>query len=296
MKITTKILLIMSLVYIVAVIYRKQSEEYSQEGFTQQSNFSMKDNKTLYDDFYCEIYDEIMYDPNKVEHEADEIIRTTKMNKDSTILDVGSGCGHHVNEFQERGYKINGLDNSKDMIRYAKKKYPKSYFKQGSILNPYIFDDKTYSHILSLYFTIYYFRDKTKFFGICSKLLKPGGYLVIHLVDKELFDPIVSPANPLVLMSPQREAKNRILTSSVKFKDFQYKSKFNINSDIGIFEENFIDDKTKKIRKNVHTLFMDSQKEIIKKANERGFVLEGRIDLTPIQYEYQYLYILSKTL
>jgi len=264
------------------------------EGFTQSIPFTQQNNSNLYDKFYVSVYDELMYDPNKIQHETDEIVRVTGINKQSTILDVGCGPGHHVNEIQKRGFNINGLDNSSDMVRYAKQKYPNSHFKSGSILNPYIYDKNTYSHIISLYFTVYYFKDKSKFFGICHKLLKPGGYLVIHLVDRSNFDPMISLANPLLLVSPQSVAKKRITNSSIKFNNFQYKSNFTISDNIGKFEEKFIDDKTKNIRKNVHMLYMDTQKSIVSIAQDRGFTLEGRIDLVPIQYEYQYLYIFAK--
>lgn len=280
--------------YLILVFFRTIRNKNQIEGFSQSIPFSQKDNSTLYDQFYVSIYDELVYDPNKVEHEADEIIRVTGINSQSKILDVGSGPGHHVNEFQKRGFNINGLDDSLAMVKYAKKQYPNSHFKKGSILNPYVYDSNTYSHIISLYFTVYYFKDKSKFFGICHRLLKPGGYLVIHLVDSKNFDPMISLANPLLLVSPQSVAKERITNSSIKFNNFQYKSNFTIQDGIGKFEEKFIDDKTKNIRKNVHTLFMDSQKTIIKAATDRGFKLEGTIDLVPIQYEYQYLYVLSK--
>ena len=35
--------------------------------------------------------------------------------------------------------------------------------------------------------------------------LKLGGKLVIHLVNKELFDPILQAADPLLLVSPQKD-------------------------------------------------------------------------------------------
>ena len=40
--------------------------------------------------------------------------------------------------------------------------------------------------------------------------LKPGGYLILHLVDRERFDPIVPAADPLIMVSAQKHAKERI--------------------------------------------------------------------------------------
>jgi hypothetical protein len=39
---------------------------------------------------------------------------------------------------------------------------------------------------------------------------------------------------------------------------------------------------------------MESQESILMEAQEAGFILQGQADLTKAQYEYQYLYILTK--
>ena len=39
---------------------------------------------------------------------------------------------------------------------------------------------------------------------------------------------------------------------------------------------------------------MEAQQDILNMAQESGFTIEGKIDLLKAQYEYQYLYILSK--
>ena len=48
------------------------------------------------------------------------------------------------------------------MIKYARRQHPQCTFQEGSILNPYIFEKERYSHLLCLYFTMYYFKDKSK--------------------------------------------------------------------------------------------------------------------------------------
>jgi hypothetical protein len=39
---------------------------------------------------------------------------------------------------------------------------------------------------------------------------------------------------------------------------------------------------------------MPTQRYILSIAKELGFILKGKIDLVPVQYEYQYLYVLYK--
>ena len=66
-----------------------------------------------------------------------------------------------------------------------------------------------FTDITCFYFTIYYLiKDKNAFLSNCYHWLKPGGKLIMHLVEK-MFDPILPVANPLVMVSPQRYAKKK---------------------------------------------------------------------------------------
>ena len=125
----------------------------------------------------------------------------------------------------------------------------------------------------------------------------PGGTLIIHLVDKEMFDPIIPPANPLLLVSPQKYAEDRITTSNVTFNNFKYSSNFVMDddNDTAKFVERFKNkDTDKTFRKNEHIMYMEDQGEILSMAQNLGFIILGKIDMVKAQYEYQYLYILQK--
>jgi SAM-dependent methyltransferase len=284
------LIIILFVLFVVSRIYCRGGKR---EGFSGKKKLLLKKNNNLYDEFYCNVYNELMYDDNKVEYECSEIKRATKMNGQSKVLDVGSGCGHHVDLFRKNGADVIGLDKSKAMVSFATDKYPKCRFKTGSITDSFIFEEEYFTHIASLYFTIYYIEDKPAFFERCLYLLKPGGYLILHLVDRENFDPMVSVSNPLTMMSPQHYSKKRITESAITFNNFKYKSKFKLlDDDTCKFEEVF--DGKDIFRKNVHTLYMEPQESILKSATAAGFTLEGKIDLLPIQYEYQYLYIFRK--
>ena len=76
------------------------------------------------------------------------------------------------------------------------------------------------------------------------KWLLPGGYLILHLVDRDNFDPILPPGNPLLYVSPQKYAKKRITTTKVKFDDFSYSADFSLNekTNIATFNEKFKND------------------------------------------------------
>jgi SAM-dependent methyltransferase len=289
-----RILLILILAYLAFYMFRIAKEKKYIEGLDQKKKFTLKTNDNIFDTFYCDVYDKLMYDKNKIDYEIEEITRVTKIKKKSTILDIGSGNGHHVGSLCANNMNAVGIDKSEAMVLSSKKKYPKCYFKTGDIMTTFKDNKELYSHILCMYFTIYYIKDKTAFFKKCYNLLKPGGYLILHLVNRDTFDPMVSLSNPLVIVSPQSVAKKRITKSAVIFEGFQYKAQFKTlnKKNIGLFEEKMID-KNNKVRKNIHTLFMEKQNNIIQNALKEGFLLNGKIDMMPVQYENQYLYILQ---
>lgn len=263
------------------------------ENFQQSSQaFTTYNNSNLYDDFYSNIYDKLVYSKLKNNFEVGRIINYTSPNEHSYILDIGSGTGHHVNLFQEKNIKVIGLDNSKDMITFSKKNYPHSKFIQGDMMDTLIFSPDTFTHICSFYFTIYYTRNKDLFFKNCYRWLKPGGYCIIHLVNSGMFDPMLN--NPLLYVSPQRYAKTRLTQSKLVFDNMIYKSNFEYKPEenLAIFHEKFIHNN--KTRKNEHTLYMESLESIVQIAQQQGFITHGIIDLVSCSYEYQYLYVFVK--
>jgi hypothetical protein len=138
-------------------------------------------------------------------------------------------------------------------------------------------------------------KDKAFFFKNCIDWLMPGGALIIHLVDKHKFDPIVPPANPLYIVSPQKYAKERITKAKVTFNEFVYTSNFQTpeGQNTASFEEKFKFNNGK-VRKQEHKLYMESIDEIVNYAKDAGFIVKGKVDLLNCAYEYQYLYIFQK--
>lgn len=282
---------------LVILSFFKKSSSNSQEGFIQKESFVQKTGSDVYDDFYADIYDYLVYSDLKNEYELGEIINKTSPTSESIILDIGSGTGHHVGALSKDNLNVIGIDKSEAMVKKAKDNYPSAKFKTGDGNDSRLFNANSFTHILSMYFTIYYFKNKHEFFENCYKWLKPGGFLVIHLVNKDMFDPILPPGNPLLFVSPQKYAKKRITRTKVAFTDFAYESEFKLdenNKNICYFIEKFKNKENNQSRKNEHILYMDSQEAILTTAQETGFILEAQADLIKSQYEYQYLYFLIK--
>lgn len=266
------------------------------EGFEQNDKFLIKSGPEIYDDFYATIYDYLVFNNFKDDYEVGQIMTLSNPSSQSKILDIGCGTGHHVSLLASKGLDVLGIDISQSMINKAKENFPDYKFEVGDALNNNQFQQESFTHILSMYFTIYYFKDKKQFFENCYKWLMPGGFLFVHLVDRKRFDPILPPGNPLMYVSPQRYAKERITSTKVKFTDFSYSADFQFDekNDTAKFIEKFKNDVDGKIRKNELTMYMPDTQEIIDEALSCGFIVESQIDLLQCQYEYQYVYMLIK--
>jgi len=288
-----KLLLFIIIVLIIQVTFFKK---IGKEGFEKTEKFLLYDGNRVYDDFYSDIYDYLVYNTVLNDYEVGIVLNQTDPTEESVILDIGSGTGHVVSKLKrEENIKTVGLDNSSAMIKKAKENYPDSDFVEGDAMNSSVFPSNAFTHILCLYFTIYYMEDKKRFFKNCMKWLKPGGYLVIHVVDREMFDPIIPPANPLIVLSPQRYAKERITKSKVVFDDFKYSSDFQLNqaTDAATFVEKF-HFKDGSVRKNEHKMYMPAEESILQIAQNVGFIVHAETDLIKVGYEYNKLVIFMK--
>jgi SAM-dependent methyltransferase len=266
------------------------------ESFSGSKQFLFKEGQAVYDDFYADIYDHLVYNVIKNDYEVGTIINSTSPTSKSIIADIGCGTGHHVNSLSSNNLKVIGIDISPSMVKKAQESFPdrKDQFKVGDGLNGYLFTDNSLTHILCLYFTIYYMKDKMRFFNNCMNWLMPGGYLIIHLVDRYKFDPILPPGNPLYIVSPQKYAKERITETKITFNDFTYNANFKLNdNDVAVFEEKFkFNDGG--VRKQEQKMYMEDLPTIVNMAQDAGFSLHAKIDLVKCAYEYQYLYVFVK--
>lgn len=270
-----------------------------QEGFDgsrRSSKFQLHKGDAVYDDFYVSLYDDLVFCKEKNDFEIATILEKTTPTSSSRILDVGCGTGHHVAVLTKKGLSVTGMDASRAMVKRAQKHYPQCEFKLENAMDAMAFPHGQFTHILCLYFTVYYMKDKRSFFKNCYDWLEPRGYMVVHLVNRTKFDPIIPAGDPLTLVSAQRHATDRITKTKVKFNGYDYQSKFDYdaNEANAIMNEEIINTATGEIRKNEHQLYMPSQREIIAAAKSVGFKVDGHVDMSACQYDTQYIYILRK--
>lgn len=97
--------------------------------------------------------------------------------KEDKILDLGCGSGYITNYLIEKGLNATGIDFSSEMIKIAKKKYPKLNFLLDDFLNiEKHFDENSIDGLIAIYSL--YFIPKEQFEEMLkslSKVLKNGG-------------------------------------------------------------------------------------------------------------------------
>lgn len=288
----TNLILAFLLIILIKCVLNKMQP--IQEGFMYDKRYVMKSGTELFDDFYVNYYDDLTFNYSKNKFEIGEIITLSNLTQYSKVLDIGSGTGHHVSILSEHNIPVIGLDKSNAMINYAKKTYPNLNFKLGDALDTQLYPADSFTHVLCLNFTLYYMKNKELFFKNVMNWLLPGGYLVVHLVDKGNFNPIMP--NGSVEFNKKLSETNKYTKTVMKLRNHSYTSDFiqdKNEPDVYILKEKFAD-KNNKVRENEHMLYMNTQKHILGLAKREGFILLGKIDMSPVKYNYQYIYILQK--
>jgi SAM-dependent methyltransferase len=293
-------LIIIILIIIFVFLYNRlyYGSNIGKEGFEQKEKFVLKRDVDIYDDFYVEIYEKLHRPADIYDDLLDFIHKNTQTSKESVILDVGSGTGNLVNRLQKSGtgYQVYGIDQSKAMIQKSEEQFPEAQCKYGNALEPLEFEKSTFSHVLCVNRTIYEIENKHRFFNNCYFWIKPGGYLIVHLVDRSNFDTIVPAGKSSILPSPQKYSQKRIIDTYIDFVDFKYRANYRLTdpSNIVTFTETFVDGSTSHTRQNEQTLYMEDIDAIIKIAKSNGFIVQGKANLNID--EHQYLYIFERTL
>ena len=286
----SKIMLV-SLIIIIYYILNNKSNNI--EGFEQLNKIVFKEQDHIYDEFYSTVYDDIKNNNNKNEYEISSIINNTSLNKKDKLLDIGSGTGKHVNILTKKNIDAIGLDKSKSMVQYSKDKYPNCKFKLGDATNNSNFKPHSFTHITILNLTIYEFKNKQNVIKNCYEWIKPGGFLIIHLVNPNKFNPALKNADPLNILDNTAINEKDKKNTFIKFKNFSYKNIFDFNNKQATFKETFTDLNNKK-RINTLKLNMETSKDIATIVKREGFIQDVIVDLYSINYPNQFLYFFYK--
>jgi SAM-dependent methyltransferase len=116
------------------------------------------------------------------------------------------------------------------MINKARAKYPSVNinWKIGDAITTDLFAPEQFSCVCFFYFTLYYFPNRRDVFRNCYQWMRPGSVLVLHVVNRDKFDPILDSASPFPAFSLQKYSKSRVTKSGVTFEKFEYNADFDL--------------------------------------------------------------------
>ena len=192
------------------------------------------DSNKDYNNWFDSSYYHILYD-NRDYNEAKEFVKTIlnhlKLKKNSKILDAACGKGRHSIEIEKFGYKVTGIDLSKNSIREAKKNENKN-------LNFLIHDisvpmNEKYDAVFNL-FTSFGYHDKKKDLDVLNAIeinLKNNGigiidFFNINRVKNELVEKEIIVKKDIKFNITRKVNKNYV-SKNITFEDNQTSYKYN---------------------------------------------------------------------
>lgn len=268
------------------------------EGFTdtQENQETFLTNDKLYDTFYASVYDQLTQQQTRTAAKVALIVQEWKQKawkaEQMEVFDAGCGTGVASAAFAKMKVKsVLALDKSEPMLAKAKfgnQNNPTVSYRLADLNNPSALSGGEVTHAACLYFTLYYLPDKEAFFRNMFLWVKPGGELVVEVVNKYKFDPMLESASPLVGFSLQKYSKKRLTESNVVFDKFTYTGRFDLYDPQAEFTETFrFKDGT--VRRQKHKMTMPTMEEVVKMGQAAGWVYTKYVDLVVVGFEYSYL-------
>lgn len=290
------ILILFLISSIIGYYWKSANDEENKENF---QNKTIKENYIdIYDKFYSNIYDQLFKSDIKNEYEIYSLKQYAfdKFNKGSiNILDLGCGTGNHIKLLTKYNYNCVGIDRSVKMLSIARKNNPSVNLIKGDFHNKSTFNKRQFSHIIALFYTIYYTDNAEKVFKNLNFWLKPKGFLCIHLIHRDKFDPVLEKSSSLIpLYNPQKYTDKRNTKTSLEFNNFKYISDWTFNKSDVQFTEHFLFKKKPINRQNIHKFTVHKVSYYINLAKKNGFKLVKIIDLSPVNHQYNGIYVFKK--
>lgn len=291
----TKIFLVICIFALIIFLYKSNEREY----FSNRQIYTSADNEDIFDNRYIKLYENIIVDTNKNKYVVDTILNTTNISSNGTMLNIGCKTGNINKLLKDNNINSIGLDKSLSMIEFCKKNYNDIdfYIFNLDTLDSMIINNNT-THILCLNMEIYYIENIELFFSKCSNLLDYNGYLIIHVVNYKKYNN-TSVYSRIHNLNPNTLSIKKVNDSMIQFNDIIYNTKYRIYpNDFGNnkvkFTETIENLKNNTIHENVHNLNMISNSNLLKLANNYGFILDNKIPINLEYYNDEYLYIFKK--
>lgn len=273
--------------------------------------------RAIYDAEYAGLYQTIVDAPKYklVEFEVDDLLARTGLKEfasKAVILDIGCGTGTHLDALATHlpTAELYGLDQSRHMLAAAEVRTSshrgRVRFLNGDMNDPDAVYEGMCTHLVCYYFSFYYAKSSRRFFENAHRWLQPRGFLVVHLVDPNNFDPIPEVANPLRGISLQRYYDERKTGAKVVLRhkdtatgtersrlytcDFQHDP----DAETSVLTESIASPDDLFVRYHTTKLRMPHHEAVVQAARRAGFRLRHVTALHDIGDEYEYLVYLQR--
>jgi hypothetical protein len=241
------------------------------EGFTNKTDLFINEYKTyrderIYDKFYSYIYDDLFLTLPYLE----ELIVTISdvLNGNSNILCIGTKNGHIV-QLLSKDVSVIGIENSKEMIKMSKYKYPENTYLYGNYLDEGLFKENKFTHIILPMMVFNTIEDIDQLFKNSNKWLVHKGYIIIMLIDFENIN-----ITKLINNKPSSFFKN------------------NFSYEIAINKTNITDkikNKQGYERTNIQSIYQHKDDKIIYYAQLNGFVYKYSKQMNTLKASLMFL-------
>ena len=296
----------------------------AREGFAQSQPFLLRRDRECYDDFYAQAYSRVRSDDEWTQYHVDAVVDSTMADPaNATVLDVGCGTGTVVDAFARAGFRAVGLDREVAMINECRRAKRRGTFVLGDALDPMAFQQNSFSHICCFYYTPYFFDNKAELVFNCRAWLRPGGYLVTHIVDPahsefRFKSPRVNPndaddADVDDSIGDFADRPQGVKQNDVDTLGFSYSAQFSAapsphttaaSGGVGdrsqqkhvTLTETFVDMSTKHVRQHQQTMVFEGEKRFVTLVKMTGFAVLAKIDLRPVGAPGEALYIFQKSI
>jgi cyclopropane fatty-acyl-phospholipid synthase-like methyltransferase len=153
------------------------------------------------DDGFWKAWAPVMFPPErfkKAEVEVDQTLKLLKVKPGAAILDLCCGPGRHSVELARRGFKVTGVDRTRQFLAQARKLAAKSKLEVEFVLadmrrfrRPRAFDA-----VINMFTAFGYFRKQADDLRVLKNVyasLNPGGVFLMELIGKERIAKIFNP-------------------------------------------------------------------------------------------------------
>lgn len=269
----------------------------SSEGFENQERYNKRVSLVdkpdeFYDDFYISRIHQAYYPDSKNVCRCSDLYKTAffrlyPKDKTRTLL-VGANTGRFLDALCGICPEVTGITRFPKLKDVADKMAPKARVVLGDAAHNHdMFPEGTFTHVIFEDRSLYEFHSHNERRAAIKnsiRWLEPGGRLVLRVVDRERFDPMVPTSVPLRGLNIQNYLKERKRDSRVHFRDgSRIETNFTAipSEDRAVFREDLYDNGGAFVRTQVHRWTMPQRDAILEEVAAMGMEHDQTLSLAP---------------